>query len=93
MRQGDRFGAVLDHVGQAVMRGGVRVEQSVEGGVEIVFRAVFQQLQNQRAQLLFQKGIFQPAAGFGQADGQPPQFDGIGGNAFAGRNACSFHND
>ena len=75
------------------MRGGMRVEEAVECGIEIVFGTALKQFADQVGKLLFQKQIFEFAAGFSEAGSDLAEFCGVGGNAFAGGKTVAFHGD
>ena len=78
MREHAGFGACFDEVGEAVVRRGVRVEQPVERSVEVVFGAFLQQFVDEVDKLLFPEQVFEFAAGFGEAGGQPTELGGVG---------------
>ncbi len=93
MRENARFSAGFDGIGEAVVGSRVRIEQAVERRIEIIFGTVLQQMADEVGELLFPEQIFQLAARFGEASGEPPEFGGVGGNALAGGKTVTFHGD
>ena len=69
----------------------VRLEEAVEGGVDVVFGTVLQQAVDQFGQLGFPVCVFQLAAGFGKAVGQALEFGAVAREAVARAEAGAFH--